>query len=119
MRTVVKVQTALRRARERELAQAIALDSKDPKVAKHAARPARQYAETPGARPGGRGARKGGWKSHRGVVRLAAPGPAAQASFETALQALIEDADGERFVAQCLELDPVEVRRLVGRLDVS
>jgi hypothetical protein len=44
---------------------------------------------------------------------------AAEQAFAAALQALVSDPEGARFVAQCPELDAVEVQRLIGRLDVS
>jgi hypothetical protein len=124
VRTVVKVQTALRRARERELARAIALDSADPKVAAHAAKLAQaRVARWERGRAGAGHARwlEGATAAVFAALdeRRATPGPASQAAFEDALTALVGDAEGARFVAQCLELDPVEVRRIVGPLDVS
>lgn len=51
--------------------------------------------------------------------RRAKPGPDAEAAFVVALRELVAESEGARFVAQCLELDPVEVRRLVRPIDVS
>lgn len=56
------------------------------------------------------------WRWTRGVRRQVL---ATVAALVAALQALVSDADGAQFVLQCLELDPAEVRRLLGPIDVS
>lgn len=128
MGKVAEVKGRLRRARERELARALALDSDDPKVARHTARLARERQQ----RRERRRARDRSAAGHEEWLagastalyaalddRRRAPGPVTQAAFVAALQALVADAAGARFVAQCLELNPAEVERLVGPLDVS
>ena len=131
MRVGVRQAAALARARERRRERDRREESDDPVVAAKEAAAARQR-ERYRERRLDRNRREQDhelWLEQaiatlytRLDERRQAPPPrrrAAENAFAEALRELVAHPDGARFVGQCLELDPVEVRRLVGPLHVS
>jgi hypothetical protein len=131
MRVVVRQAAALARARERRRERDRREESDDPVVAAQEAAAARQR-ERYRERWMDRNRREQDherWLEQAIATlytrlderRQASPPRrrAAENAVAEALRELVAHPDGAGFVGQCLELDPVEVRRLVGPLHVS